>query len=105
MGALAIDNNLPLRRSRDREYAEQPQNAAALVIDGQIVMIDTNDYKLTGEDLAAVCRWDGSIGLEYPKTADGRFWAGERSGFHGVAGPTMVRTVGCVILGRVIEAK
>lgn len=86
-----------------RGKPKHADDVAAYAIDGKIVLADTSDYKLDGSVLAVVSRWDGSIGLEYPMTADGRFWAGERSGFHGEAGPT-TRTVGCVILGRVIQS-
>ena len=104
MGALALAPvdwvDEVTRKGEPRE-----QDIAAMAVDGEIVMIDTSDYKLDGSVLAVVCRWDGSIGIEYPKTADGRFWAGERSGMHPVKPPPGVvgKSLGCVILGRIIS--
>lgn len=106
MGALAAAgpkqwDNLPAERSAPRE-----QDIAAIGIGSEIVMIDTSDYVLDGRVLAVVCRWNGEIALEYPKSADGRFWAGARSAYHPVT-PSVASRVseahGCVVLGRVIS--
>ena len=86
-----------------RHKPKHIDDVAAYSIDGEVVLVDRSDYKLDGSVLAVVFRWGGSVGLEYAKTADGRFWAGERSGFYGEAGQKMIRTVGCVIVGRVIQ--
>lgn len=100
MGALATKQR---SLAAPRPNTKNTDDFAAYSIDGEVVVVDKSDYKLDGSALAVVFRWDGSVGLEYPKTADGRFWAGERSGFYGEAGTKMIRTVGCVIVGRVIQ--
>lgn len=100
MGALATKQRAV---AIPRQKPKHIDDVAAYSIDGEVVLVDKTDYKLDGSALAVVFRWDGSVALEYPKTADGRFWAGERSGFYGEAGQKMIRTVGCVIVGRVIQ--
>lgn len=103
MGGLAIRK--PSHSAAFVSPAAKRDHLAAFTVDGDVVLADISDYKLDGKSLAVVARWDGSIGLEYAKTADGRFWAGERSGFHGAARERGIVSVGCVILGRVIPSR
>lgn len=91
--------------------AHQPdpiqQNAAAFSIDGKIVLVDTADYELDGTALAAVVRFDGSIGLERARFSEQKFWFGHRSGLYDKrdgSGMTLWSAKACVILGRVIDA-
>ncbi|GEM_PF-2263674 len=101
MGALA------LRSAPKRRPDPVQQNAAAFSIDGQIVLVDTADYELDGTVLAAVVRFDGSIGLEHARFSEDKFWFGHRSGLYDKRdGSGMTRWVAksCVILGRVLDA-
>jgi hypothetical protein len=107
MGALATDRNLPLRRSRDQEFSVDQKQAAAFVIDGQIVLVDTSDFKFDGYTPAVVIRHDETIGIENPVPyGTGVYKRGPRVSAYGVgrlSGGRFQSISPCTVIGKVIE--
>lgn len=98
----------PLTRGLMPPPARVPseEEIAALTIGGKVFLVDLGNYHLDGLSLAAIVRWDGSIGLEYARWHDTTsFKSGERAGLYDVVpdGNRIQESHGCVILGRVIE--
>jgi hypothetical protein len=107
MGALATEQSLPLRRSRDRDFAIDQTHAAAFVIDGQIVLVDTADFKFDGYTPAVVIRHDETIGIENPVPyRTGVYKPGPRVSAFGVgrlSGGRFQSISPCTVIGKVIE--
>lgn len=98
MGALAI-KALPAKRER-----ADPEGICAMRINGQIHIVDTNDFVFNGYQEAVVMSWDGVIRICAARNYDGHMFAGQRSGMRRVPanhGPGISDvTEGCLILGR-----
>lgn len=102
MGALALKQSYVAPSSAKTH----DDDIAAMVIGGEIVMIDTADFSVDGTSLCAVILWDGSIDLQYPKLAHERSYLGKRTGFFGKgerAANGSVHLYGCTILGKVVS--
>lgn len=79
-----------------------PSHVMAMAVDGQIVMVDTDRYRgLDGKTPAVVARFDGSIGIERPRSSEKAFFAGVRGGFYQPS-PGGIEVYSCTIIGAVI---
>lgn len=94
MGALAFkDRGSVASVAAPRQTPDD--DIAAMVIGGEIVMIDTSDFSVDGTSLCAVILWDGSIALQFPLTS-GRT-LGNAPAILGMASDP--RTVGSTFMG------
>lgn len=129
-----IDDAIRLRTNIDRLERATADIAAiaatryltAMVVNGEPVVVDVNDYMMEGDDEAVILKWDGSLEITKPVNVvlrDNRFHNddvsveegrksysrfqqhGDRSGFTPFRkqGSMTVRD-GCVILGKVIRS-
>lgn len=114
------------RATADIAAIATPRYLTAMVVDGEPVVVDVNDYMMEGDDEAVILKWDGSLEITKPVNVvlrDNRFHNddvsveegrksysrfqqhGDRSGFTPFRkqGSMTVRD-GCVILGKVIRS-
>lgn len=103
MGALALQD-----RRAPAQSTEHPP-AAAMVIDGEIVLVDLDVGPLSGREPCVVIRGDGTIGIETPRNSL-KFWCtGRRGGYYDIFDNPESRdgraSVACVIVGKVIPSR
>lgn len=99
--ALATQGLRPKPKAPSRE-----EDICAMTIGGMVVLADLDFGILIGDVPCVVIRWDGSVGIEYPRNTTKPDSMGERTGFYYIA-PTksyiLEQSAACTILGRVIE--
>lgn len=82
------------------EEATREDDIAAMVVNGQLVMIDTSDFAVDGRQAVVVVEHDGTFSIQNAKLANERSYLGRRTGFYAQAGGVLK---GCLILGKVIS--
>lgn len=101
MGALGFASN------EVSQASVTDSAAAAITVEGRIVLVDTSDFKFDGYTDAVVIRMDHTIGIERPIPYGSRvFREGPRSGAYGVGrlGNGRFQSISsCAVIGKVIE--
>ena len=103
--AIRLRNNIDRLESAVCRIAPMDRFLSAMVIDGEPVIVDVNDFAVPEGERAVVVRWNGKLAVEpISHLEHGHKYAGERSAY----GPIKQNQLGkqregVVIVGRVIE--